>query len=61
MMEQKHSFLLNLAGLQKLTAAANVTTIQLRERERERERVRKGEEKDDGVEESKEAKENRNE
>jgi len=34
-MEQKHSFLLNLAGLQKLTAAANVTTIQLRERERE--------------------------
>jgi len=42
MMEQKHSFLLNLAGLQKLTAAANVTTIQLRERERERERESQG-------------------
>lgn len=38
MMEQMHSFPLNLAGLQKLTAAANVTTIQQCATEREKEK-----------------------
>ncbi len=40
MMEQMHSFPLNLAGIQKLTAADNVTTIQQRATEREKEKQR---------------------